>query len=146
MRAVIPAVFFVVASVAGAAHAQESARLNPNSATAEQLKAVPGLSEVQIAAILAKRPFADTGAYDAAVGAGLTADQKKALYVQLFVPIDLNKAPREQVMLIPSMTPRMAYEFQEYRPYASLDQFNKEIGKYVDAAEVARLRSYVELK
>lgn len=146
MRALVAAAFLGVASLAGVAHAQEQARLNPNSATTEQLKKVPGVTQAQIAAILAKRPFADTGAYDAAVGADLTAEQKKELYARLFVPIDLNKAPSEQVMLIPGMTPRMAYEFQEYRPYASLDQFNKEIGKYVDAAEATRLRSYVELK
>ena len=64
----------------------------------------------------------------------------------MFVPIDLNKATREEIMLIPGMTRRMAHEFEEYRPYASLAQFDKEIGKYVDAAEVARLRSYVVLK
>ncbi len=146
MRALITAAFLVVASLAGAAHAQEQTRLNANSATTEQLKAVSSLTQAQVAAILAKRPFADTAAYDATVGSGLTAEQKKELYARIFVPIDLNKAPREQVMLIPGMTSRMAHEFEEYRPYSSLDQFNKEIGKYVDAAEVARLRSYVELK
>jgi hypothetical protein len=43
------------------------------------------------------------------------------------------------------MTGRMAHEFEEYRPYTSLEQFRREIGKYVDAAEVARLESYVTL-
>jgi hypothetical protein len=37
----------------------------------------------------------------------------------------------------------MAHEFEEYRPYTSLDQFRREIGKYVPAAEVARLEQYV---
>ncbi len=49
-------------------------------------------------------------------------------------------------MLIPGMTRRTAHEFEEYRPYTSLAQFDKEIGKYVKPDEVARLRSYVVLE
>jgi DNA uptake protein ComE-like DNA-binding protein len=146
MRHLFVAAIVAAAAICGHAQAQEAVRLNANAATGDQLKGVPGLTEAQVAAILTNRPFADTAAYDAAVGGGLTPEQKAALYARIFVPIDLNKAPRNQIMLIPGMTRRMAHEFEEYRPYKSLDQFNKEIGKYVDAAEVARLRSYVELK
>ena len=39
----------------------------------------------------------------------------------------------------------MAHEFEEYRPYTDLDQFRREIGKYVDEGEVARLERYVTL-
>jgi len=45
--------------------------------------------------------------------------------------------------LIPGLSDRMAHEFEEYRPYTSLEQFRREIGKYVPAAEVARLEQYV---
>jgi hypothetical protein len=48
-------------------------------------------------------------------------------------------------MTIPGMTARMVHEFEEYRPYTSLQQFRREIGKYVDENEVARLESYVTL-
>ncbi len=56
-----------------------------------------------------------------------------------------NTATEAEIMLIPGMTARMAEEFEEYRPYTSMDQFNREIGKYVNQAEVARLASYVSL-
>ena len=36
----------------------------------------------------------------------------------------------------------MAHEFEEYRPWRSYAQFEKEIGKYVSADEVARLAQY----
>ncbi len=143
-RAIVAAL--AAAAFAAAAYAQAPARLDANAATAAQLDAVAELSDVQVQAITSKRPFAGTAAFDAAVGAGLNAEQKAALYSKVFVPIDLNKATREEIMLIPGMTRRMAHEFEEYRPYTSLAQFDKEIGKYVDAAEVARLRSYVVLK
>jgi DNA uptake protein ComE-like DNA-binding protein len=145
MRKIIVSALAAIA-LAGAAHAQTPARLDANAATAAQLEAVTELSDAQVQAITSKRPFVGTAAFDAAVGAGLTAEQKTALYSKVFVPIDLNKATREEIMLIPGMTRRMAHEFEEYRPYKSLAQFDKEIGKYVDAAEVARLRSYVVLK
>ena len=37
----------------------------------------------------------------------------------------------------------MAREFEEYRPWKTWAQFDKEIGKYVDATEVDRLKQYV---
>ena len=37
----------------------------------------------------------------------------------------------------------MAHEFEEYRPYKSIKQFKREIGKYVDEIEVSRYLSYV---
>ena len=39
----------------------------------------------------------------------------------------------------------MLHEFMEYRPYHSMEQFRREIGKYVDDQELSRLARYVEL-
>jgi hypothetical protein len=44
------------------------------------------------------------------------------------------------------MGKRMLHEFKEYRPYKTIDQFRKEIGKYVDKKEVARLERYVTIR
>jgi DNA uptake protein ComE-like DNA-binding protein len=51
--------------------------------------------------------------------------------------VDLNKASPEELKKLPEMTDRMVHEFEEYRPYASIQQFRKEIGKYVSAEQVA---------
>ena len=51
----------------------------------------------------------------------------------------------EEIKLIPGMTDRMVHEFEEYRPYEDMAEFDREIGKYVDEAEVARFRNYVTL-
>jgi hypothetical protein len=40
----------------------------------------------------------------------------------------------------------MLHEFKEYRPYKTIEQFRKEIGKYVSSKEVARLERYVALQ
>ena len=106
------------------------------------LAKLPSLTPALAKDIVAKRPFANATALDAAL-TGLNADQKKALYEKAFLPINLNTASEAEVMVIPGMTKRMAHEFEEYRPYTTLEQFRKEMGKYVDAKEVARLEQYV---
>ncbi|HWN08715.1 MAG TPA: hypothetical protein VNO50_05480 [Pyrinomonadaceae bacterium] len=44
---------------------------------------------------------------------------------------------------IPNLGNRMVHEFEEYRPYKSIQQFRKEIGKYVDQAKVAEYEKYI---
>lgn len=46
-------------------------------------------------------------------------------------------------MTIPNMGERMVHEFEEYRPYVSVQQFRREIGKYVDEGQVAEYEQYV---
>jgi len=63
----------------------------------------------------------------------------------VFVPINLNTASDEDILSIPGLGQRMLHEFKEYRPYRSIEQFRREIGKYVSAKEVARFERYVTL-
>ena len=51
---------------------------------------------------------------------------------------------REQLMqTIPDFGSRMVREFFEYQPYVSIQQFRREIGKYVDDEQVAFYESYI---
>ena len=122
-----------------------AARLNPNTASEEQLRGIPQLNPELVSLIPQNRPFRTMGDFNKQLTGRLGAEQLRQLYTVLFVPINLNTASRDDIMLIPGMTARMAHEFEEYRPYRNIEQFNREIGKYVDATEVARLRSYVTL-
>ena len=117
--------------------------LDPNTAANADLLALPGSSQAVVDAIAAARPVLSMLNPDAELAKQLSREQLNALYGRVFRQINLNTASREEIMLIPGMTPRMAHEFEEYRPYTSLDQFRREIGKYVDANEVARLEQYV---
>ena len=60
--------------------------------------------------------------------------------------INITTATDAEILSIPGMGPRMLREFKEYRPYTSIEQFRREIGKYVDKAEVARLEPYITIK
>lgn len=121
--------------------------LDPNVATEAQLTALPGMSPAVVQGGMARRPFLSITELDAFLGEQqLSREQRTALYGRLFIHVNLNTASREELLLIPGVGPRMAHEFEEYRPYTGgLPQFRREIGKYVDAAEVARLEQYVFL-
>lgn len=58
--------------------------------------------------------------------------------------LNLNTVTGDELLAtIPNFGSRMVREFGEYRPYVSIQQFRKEIGKYVDAAQVAEYEKYV---
>lgn len=59
------------------------------------------------------------------------------------VKLNLNTATGEQFQTIPNVGSRMVREFNEYRPYSSILQFRKEIGKYVDDAQIAAYEAYL---
>lgn len=58
-------------------------------------------------------------------------------------PINLNTATDEEILSVPGVGDRMLREFKEYRPYTSIEQFRKEIGKYVDNETVEGYVQYV---
>ena len=55
---------------------------------------------------------------------------------------NLNTATAEQITSAPNTGSRMVREFSEYRPYTSILQFRKAIGKYVDAAQLAEYEKF----
>jgi DNA uptake protein ComE-like DNA-binding protein len=108
------------------------------------LAKLPHMNAMLAKTVLAKRPFKTVKDLDTALAAaGLTKEQRTELYGKLFVPINLNAATDEEILLIPGIGNRMLREFKEYRPYTALAQFHREIGKYVDDKELARLEQYV---
>lgn len=112
---------------------------NANLASQDELS-LTGLTDDLVAKVLANRPFISMNELDA-----LLTDlvSKEELYKHLFVPFNLNITAEADFKMIPGVGDKMAHEFEEYRPYKSIKQFRKEIGKYVDEAEVTRYESYV---
>ena len=121
-----------------------SGMLDPNSVTAEQLAGIPGVTPEIANSLVNGRPYQDMRGVNAKL-TGLTEEQRDSVYTRLWKPIDLNSATKEEIELIPGVGPKMRHEFEEYRPYTSMEQFRREIGKYVDANEVARLERYVTI-
>jgi DNA uptake protein ComE-like DNA-binding protein len=116
--------------------------VDANLVTEADLAKLPHMNAALAKAVVAKRPFKTIKDLDNALSS-LTKEQRTELYGKLFVPINLNTATDEEILLIPGLGNRMLREFKEYRPYAALAQFHREIGKYVDDKELARLEQYV---
>jgi len=119
---------------------------DPNTANEEVLGSLPGLDSTAVDLILQERPFDDMLALHRLLSEHADSATLDGLYRRMFIPLDLNAASREEILLIPGVGPRMAGEFLEYRPYRGMEEFRREIGKYVDEAEVARLERYVTLE
>jgi DNA uptake protein ComE-like DNA-binding protein len=117
--------------------------IDVNAATEKELAALPHMNAGLVKGVLERRPFPSISELDAFLVKTLSRAQLTELYGRLFVHLNLNTATREQILLIPNVGPRMAHEFEEYRPYASLAVFHREIDKYVDDVELARLEQYV---
>ncbi len=117
--------------------------LDANVATEAELGGVPGFTPEVVKGLLEKRPFLSQADFHAFLRPGFDSAQRAAVYRRVFVQINLNTATDEEITAIPGVGRRMLREFKEYRPYKAMAQFRREIGKYVDAAELARLEQYV---
>jgi DNA uptake protein ComE-like DNA-binding protein len=117
--------------------------VNPDLASEKELLTLPHMNATLVKEIMARRPFLRMTELHGFLSGKLKNEQLAELYARMFVQINLNNASDEEILLIPGMGNRMLREFKEYRPYRTLAQFRKEIGKYVNEKEVARLEQYV---
>ena len=127
----------------GQSQVGQSQLVNPDLASEKELLALPHMNAAIVKSILDQRPFLQMAELNALLAKSLNKDQLADLYGKMFVQINLNSASQEEILMIPGTGSRMLREFREYRPYKTLAQFRKEIGKYVDQKEVARLEQYV---
>ncbi len=139
----VVALAFVFSNTARAQLGANNGVLNPNQIGEEELLALPHMTEALAGKLLDERPFLSMIEVDALLSPALGDEERNELYAKLFLPVNLNEAPEEEILLIPGVGSRMAHEFEEYRPYRALAEFRREIGKYVDDDEVARLEQFV---
>jgi DNA uptake protein ComE-like DNA-binding protein len=131
---------------ATAFYAKAFVHVNLNTATREEILLVPGAGSRMAREFAEYRPWRTWAQFDKEIGKYVGAAETARLAQYTFIPINLNTASDETILTIPGMGPRMLREFKEYRPWTSMAQFDKEIGKYVDAKEVKRLARYVVIE
>ena len=120
--------------------------INLNTANRDEILLIPGAGNRMAREFAEYRPWKSFAQFDKEIGKYVDAAQVARLRQYCFIPIDLNTASDEEILSIPGLGPRMLREFKEYRPYKAIEQFRREIGKYVDAREVARLERYVTIE
>ncbi len=73
------------------------------------------------------------------VGFGSALAQEEA------VRVNINTASEEQLLTIPGVGAKIVDELMEYRPFTTKEQFEAELGKYLDAESLAALESHVTI-
>ena len=114
-----------------------------NTADEKTIATLPHLTPDHTKLIISARPYDSIMKFNTLLLATrLTPKQAEEIYAKAFVHINLNTATADEIMLIPGAGKKMAHEFEEYRPWKTWAQFEKEIGKYVGKEETARLAQY----
>src|SRR5262249_34472264 len=94
------------------------------------------------------RPWKTFAQFQTEVGKATGPAEAARLEQYLFIPINLNTFTEDIMDTFLSIgvgTTRWKHEFEEYRPWTSMAQFDREIGKYVrnNPSELKRLARYV---
>lgn len=127
-------------------HGKAFIHINLNTATAEEIMLIPGAGKRMAHEFDEYRPWKVFAQFDKEIGKYVDQKEVERLKQYCFIPLNLNTASEADFMTIPGVGKRMAHEFEEYRPWKTQAQFEKEIGKYVDQKEVARLWRYMVIQ
>jgi len=120
--------------------------INLNTATAEEIMLIPGAGKRMAHEFEEYRPWRNWAQFQKEIGKYVNEQEVARLAQYAFIPVNINTASDADIQTIPGVGARMLHEFKEYRPWKSMAQFDKEIGKYVDAKEVRRLARYVVIQ
>jgi radical SAM superfamily enzyme with C-terminal helix-hairpin-helix motif len=122
----------------------EAALASPSPETVDSTAEVTGEAAATVEVTSEATVEATT---EAEITAEATAEMTQAASISAVadcVKLDLNTLTEDDLMAtIPDFSSRMVREFFEYRPYVSIQQFRREIGKYVDETQVADYEQYV---
>ena len=117
--------------------------VNLNTGTREEILLIPGAGSRMAREFPEYRPWRNWAQFDKEISKYVGQPETDRLKQYVFIPVKLNTGTDEDIISIPGAGSRMVREFKEYRPWKTKEQFEKEIGKYVDQKEVARLWRYV---
>ena len=120
--------------------------VNLNTATREEILLIPGAGNRMTREFPEYRPWKTWAQFDKEISKYVGQPETDRLKMYVFIPVNLNTATDDDILSIPGAGQRMVREFKEYRPWKSKEHFEKEIGKYVDAKEVARLWRFVVIQ
>lgn len=123
MGAVV-AVVLLTLLMPGIAQGQAGRRgdvLDVNTASEKRVASVPGMTPKLVRSLLGRRPFLGSTELDAALQS-LTPAQRAEVYRRLFVQVNVNAAPDEELQLVPGMTAATMAAVRKGRPYKTLAQ------------------------
>ena len=124
--------------------AQAPVRVNINTASEQELGAIPGVGPKIVKELLEYRPYSSKEQFETELGKYLSADELTALEQNITLGlVNINTASKEELMNVPGIGDKISNEIADYRPYTSWAQFEGELGKYLSPEEVQALEFLV---
>ena len=119
-----------------------------NRGTDAEFLLIPGVDAKKLTAIKSGRPWKTFEQFQAAITKATNAAEATRLEQYVFIPIELNTFTEPTMDTFASIgvgTRQWKREFAEYRPWTSMEQFDREISKYLRSRpnELYRLKRYV---
>ena len=119
--------------------------MNLNTTAEQDFKMIPGVGDKMAHEFEEYRPYISIKQFRREIGKYVSEEELAVYENYVFVPVNLNTSSKEEILAIPGVGDELLRKFEEYRPYESIEQFRKAIGKHVDADELDRLERYVTL-
>lgn len=119
-----------------------------NRGSDAELMLIPGMTAAKVGTIKAGRPWKSFEGLRTELAKSGGAEEAARIEQYLFIPVELNTFTDDIMDTFAGIgvgTRRWKHEFAEYRPWKSMEQFDREIGKYVrgNPKELQRLKRYV---
>ncbi|MCB9150074.1 MAG: hypothetical protein H6641_15060 [Caldilineaceae bacterium] len=143
MAPTLAAIMLIAAACAGNTSTTDSTAASAPTAAATATEPAAEAATAEEATTEPAATAADTEATTEPTAAAAEEATEPVAAVAM-TKLNLNTVTGDELLnTIPGFGDRMVREFQEYRPYISIQQFRREIGKYVDDAQVADYEQYV---
>lgn len=112
---------------------------------------IPGVDAKKITALKSQRPWSSFEQFQTAIAKATSATEATRLEQYVFIPVELNTFTDPIMDTFASIgvgTRQWKREFAEYRPWTSMEQFDRQISKYLRSrpTELKRLARYVIIK
>ncbi len=122
-----------------------------NRGSDAELMLIPGVDAKKIAALKSQRPWSSFEQFQTAIAKATSATEATRLEQYVFIPVELNTFTDPIMDTFASIgvgTRQWKREFAEYRPWTSMEQFDRQISKYLRSrpTELKRLARYVIIK
>ena len=122
-----------------------------NRGSDAELMLIPGVDAKKVTALKSQRPWSSFEQFQTAIAKATSATEATRLEQYVFIPVELNTFTDPIMDTFASIgvgTRQWKREFAEYRPWTSMDQFDRQISKYLRSrpTELKRLARYVIIK
>ena len=120
--------------------------INLNTATNPEILLVPRIARRMTIEFAEYRPWRTFEQFDREISNYVGAAETNRLKSYVFIQMNLNTATDDQFRSIPNLPGNMIREFNEYKPWKTKEQFDREISKYVGDKETARLWRFLVIQ